>query len=123
MVSRWLAVVDGPLCARVDLRDKKLSHGRMAGGYGPGGGGNWNGPGQYGAPPPQAMVQVYAAPIAGWACPFCRYAGPAQFAQKISTGGWIVFAVMLLVCFPLFWIGLLMKDNVPRCPNCGALSR
>jgi hypothetical protein len=37
---------------------------------------------------------------------------------KISSGGWVVFALMLLFCFPLFWIGLLMKDEHQFCSQC-----
>ena len=40
--------------------------------------------------------------------------------EQISQGGWIVFAVMLLVCWPLFFIGLLMKEEYMACADCGA---
>ena len=53
-------------------------------------------------------------------CPYCGTNQPPYTSSQISTGGWIVFAVMLLVCFPLFWIGLLMKENVSICPVCRA---
>jgi len=76
--------------------------------------------GQYGQGPYGAQQIVVASPMfmAGWSCPYCRYQGQAIAAEKISTGGWIVFAVLLLVCFPLFWIGLLMKETVAQCPQC-----
>lgn len=51
-------------------------------------------------------------------CPYCGTNQPPYTTTQISTGGWIVFAVMLLVCFPLFWIGLLMKDNHQTCSQC-----
>lgn len=41
-------------------------------------------------------------------------------AEKVSTGGWIVFALLLLMCFPLCFLGLLIKDRFPVCPNCRA---
>jgi hypothetical protein len=81
------------------------------GGYGP--------PPEYGPPPPAAMAYVPPMPMAGYSCPFCMYQGPAMMKQRISTGGWIVFAVLMFVCLPLFWIGLLMKETVPACPQCG----
>ena len=40
--------------------------------------------------------------------------------EQISQGGWIVFAVMLLVCWPLFFIGLMMKEEYMACADCGA---
>jgi hypothetical protein len=39
--------------------------------------------------------------------------------SKISTGGWIVFVAMLFLCFPLFWVGLLIKDEYKVCCECG----
>lgn len=59
----------------------------------------------------------YAPPQ--YRCPYCGSPQRPHTLQKISTGGWIVFAVMLLVCFPLFFIGLLMKDTYQVCGQCG----
>src|SRR4051812_17128116 len=55
----------------------------------------------------------------GFECPFCGSTEEPTTQKKISTGGWIVFAVLLLVCWPLFWIGLLMKEDVTVCYDCG----
>ncbi len=38
--------------------------------------------------------------------------------KKISTAGWIVFAILLVLFFPLFWIGFLIKEEVHYCPHC-----
>jgi hypothetical protein len=54
-------------------------------------------------------------------CPYCGSTQRPHTLQKISTGGWIVFAVMLLVCFPLFFIGLLMKDTYQVCGQWGVM--
>lgn len=51
-------------------------------------------------------------------CPYCGTNQTPYTTTQISTGGWIVFAVMLLVCFPLFWVGLLMKDSHQTCSQC-----
>jgi hypothetical protein len=51
-------------------------------------------------------------------CPYCGTNRPPYSTEQISTGGWIVFAVMLLVCFPLFWVGLLMKETHQTCSQC-----
>lgn len=39
--------------------------------------------------------------------------------SRVSAGGWVTFALMLLLCFPLFWIGLLMTENDHQCASCG----
>nr|AUN37236.1 hypothetical protein [uncultured bacterium] len=41
-----------------------------------------------------------------------------RIERRISTAGWITFAVLLVFFFPLFWIGLLIKEDVPVCSNC-----
>ncbi len=88
--------------------------------YGQGGGGYGPPPGYQGQPQ-QAVVQVMPAPMAPFTCRACGYSGHAMIVQKISTAGWIVFALLLLFCLPLFWIGLLIKDNRSQCPNCKVL--
>jgi DNA-directed RNA polymerase subunit RPC12/RpoP len=58
------------------------------------------------------------APV-GFRCPYCNATTPPFRGQRISTGGWITFAVLMFVCLPLFWIGLLMKEDYTQCSNCG----
>ena len=41
-----------------------------------------------------------------------------RLERRISTTGWVLFAVFLVVFFPLFWIGLLVKEDVWICPSC-----
>lgn len=71
---------------------------------------------------PRAAAPVYAAPQPppiGFKCPFCQSPFAPFVVQKVSTGGWIVFAVMVMFCIPLCWIGLLMKENTHVCSTCG----
>jgi len=89
-------------------------------------------PGGYGPPPQPAYgppATVYGHQHPGgpmmmhgtqgvWRCPFCGYQGPPLHITKVSTAGWVVFAVLLLLCFVFCWIGLLMKDSDTRCPQC-----
>jgi lipopolysaccharide-induced tumor necrosis factor-alpha factor len=56
----------------------------------------------------------------GFRCPFCRSDAAPLFRSGISAAGWVVFVVMLLFCFPLFFIGLLMQEEYPVCRDCGA---
>ncbi|MGI8812412.1 MAG: LITAF-like zinc ribbon domain-containing protein [Pyrinomonadaceae bacterium] len=51
-------------------------------------------------------------------CPHCRSQFLPKTERRISTAGWITFAVLLVTIFPLFWIGLLIKEDVYVCPSC-----
>src|SRR5262249_16729297 len=53
-------------------------------------------------------------------CSNCGAAEKPIIATRISTAGWVVFALLLLFCLPLFWIGLLIRESYPQCPECGA---
>jgi lipopolysaccharide-induced tumor necrosis factor-alpha factor len=55
----------------------------------------------------------------GFRCPFCGTDEPPYRSEDISAGGWVVFAVLLLFCIPLCWIGLLMKEEYRTCADCG----
>lgn len=61
---------------------------------------------------------AYAAPAAMFACPMCRSTAAPLERQKVSQTGWILFAVLLFCCFPLFWIGLLQKQKYRVCAHC-----
>jgi len=74
-------------------------------------------------PPPPAMQPAPARPqpaMSGYRCPYCKSTAPPFTIEKITEGGWIVFAMMLLFCLPLFWIGLLMKESQQFCSVCRA---
>ncbi|MGE3466686.1 MAG: LITAF-like zinc ribbon domain-containing protein [Pyrinomonadaceae bacterium] len=53
-------------------------------------------------------------------CPTCSSQMIPRIERRISTAGWITFAVLLVFFFPLFWIGLLIKEDVPICRTCDA---
>lgn len=67
-------------------------------------------------------VEPYSPPSAtvGYRCPNCGSTYPPITEKRISAGGWIVFCALLIVCLPLFWIGLLMKEEISICPMCRA---
>lgn len=80
-------------------------------------------------PPTAAAPQMMQAPSYqnsynqptmgyGYRCPYCGTQNFPRIERKISTAGWIVLAVLLFVFFPLFWIGLLMKEEVKICSVC-----
>lgn len=56
----------------------------------------------------------------GYRCPRCASQAMPATVRKISTAGWIVFAVLLAMTAGVFcWIGLLIKEDVRVCPTCG----
>lgn len=74
------------------------------------------------APPPPVPQQQYAAPpaVAGYRCPRCGAAYLPIVEKRVSSEGWLILVLMLFFCFPLFWIGLLMKQEYRVCPVCHA---
>ncbi|MFQ3591262.1 MAG: LITAF-like zinc ribbon domain-containing protein [Chloracidobacterium sp.] len=69
--------------------------------------------------PPVPFVFVPVAGQGGIVCPYCRTNLPPRFRSQISTGGWIMLVVSLVFCWPLFWIGLLMREEYCTCRVCG----
>jgi len=51
-------------------------------------------------------------------CPNCMSNFMPRMEKRISTAGWITFSVLLVFFFPLFWIGLLIKEDVAVCQSC-----
>lgn len=55
-------------------------------------------------------------------CPFCQHEGEPSVEKKMSTGGWLLFAVLLIFCFLLCWIPFVIdgcKDEFRKCASCG----
>jgi DNA-directed RNA polymerase subunit RPC12/RpoP len=70
-------------------------------------------------PRPQPLAQYQPHQMAfGYRCPRCASQLLPRIERKISTAGWVVFAIFLVMFFPLFWIGLLIKEDVRVCPVC-----
>jgi hypothetical protein len=55
----------------------------------------------------------------GFRCPYCRSTARPYSRSQISPAGWAVFAIMLFICTPLFFIGLLMTEEYRECADCG----
>jgi len=51
-------------------------------------------------------------------CPNCGTNYLPVMDRRISTAGWITFSLLLVFTIVFFWIGLLMKEDVPVCPIC-----
>ena len=72
-------------------------------------------------PPAYNPHPVHAPPVpptAGYRCPRCGSTMPPMYQSKMSDGGLAVLILMILFCFPLFWIGLLMREEYRVCPAC-----
>ncbi len=68
------------------------------------------------------QVQPYPAQMpapAGYRCAHCGSGFAPLTAKKISSDGWLAFALLLFFCPPFFWIGLLMKEEYRVCATCG----
>jgi hypothetical protein len=68
---------------------------------------------------PQPLVSRDPQFLTGnYRCPNCMSQFLPRIERRISTTGWIVFAVLLVLFFPLFWVGFLIKEDVHVCPSC-----
>jgi RNA polymerase subunit RPABC4/transcription elongation factor Spt4 len=72
---------------------------------------NFNQPQNLAYQQPQQMAH-------GYRCPRCGTQNLPHVERKISTAGWIVFAALLVVFFPLFWVGFFLKEDIRVCPVC-----
>jgi hypothetical protein len=76
-------------------------------------------PQPYVQPYPQVFVPVMPVIPAGQ-CPYCHTLAPPIIKRRISTAGWVVFAVLFFFTFFFCWIGLLIKEDYRVCSYCGA---
>ena len=67
---------------------------------------------------PMTNPQLMRQQLGGYHCPRCGTTALPITKTKISSGGWIVFVLMLIFCFPLFFIGLLMREDTRVCSVC-----
>lgn len=71
--------------------------------------------------PPRPQPLAYQQPqnmAYGYRCPRCASQAYPIVSRRISTAGWITFAVLLVVGVVFCWIGLLIKEDVRVCPVC-----
>jgi DNA-directed RNA polymerase subunit RPC12/RpoP len=71
------------------------------------------------APPPRRGSRRRRR-LAGFECPYCCSTYPPAVRESISQTGWILFVVLLIVFFPVCFLGLLMKEKYEVCEDCGA---
>ena len=60
------------------------------------------------------------APAKGaFSCPFCGTIIPPTRKKKIHPAGWALFVVLLVLCFPICWLGFFIREEVSKCSDCG----
>ncbi len=74
---------------------------------------------QYAPNRPQTPAYYGPGAMSNFRCPVCASTNLPRIERKMSSAGWITFAVLLVFFFPLFWIGLMMKEDVRVCSICG----
>jgi lipopolysaccharide-induced tumor necrosis factor-alpha factor len=74
-------------------------------------------------PTTQSLILKGERPLA-FKCPFCDFEGiPATEKKGLTGGGWALFAVLMLICFPLFWLPFVIdgcKQEHRKCVSCGS---
>lgn len=83
-------------------------------------GDQYNQPDRNYAPAPLAYRQQPQPLSTAFGCSQCGSRYIPRLERRISTAGWITFAVLLVFFFPLFWIGLLIKEDVHVCQVCNS---
>jgi hypothetical protein len=83
-------------------------------------------PSHYGLPHPSYGQNAYGMPGGqmmrpqGWICPYCAFNGSPARHSAVSTGGWIMFVVLLVCCFVFCWIPIVtMRTSWSVCRGCG----
>lgn len=74
-------------------------------------------PVRWGTAPANAYA-YFLAMGSNYRCPYCNTPYPPISGRRISTSGWVTFAVLITLFFPLAWVGLLMQENYLRCSHC-----
>ena len=75
-----------------------------------------------------AMQQVYSPAMLSYRgpqdmtgqyrCPTCGTNYLPIIEKRVSSAGWLTFALLLVFTLIFFWVGLLMKEDVAICPIC-----
>ena len=67
------------------------------------------------------VTGILAPQHQGLVCPSCGGQMALSPIKRVSGAGWVVFGVLLVLFFPLAWIGLLIKKDIVFCLNCNSL--
>ena len=73
---------------------------------------------QYPAGPQGLIVNTPRDLTGNYRCPNCGTHYLPVIEKRVSTAGWITFALLLVFTVIFFWIGLCMREEVSVCPVC-----
>jgi predicted RNA-binding Zn-ribbon protein involved in translation (DUF1610 family) len=73
---------------------------------------------QYPAGPQGLIVNTPRDVTGNYRCPNCGTHYLPVIERRVSTAGWITFALLLVFTIIFFWIGLCMREDVSVCPVC-----
>lgn len=68
---------------------------------------------------PLPAKEQQSAKSAPWLCPLCGTDQKPEWRNQINTYGWYFFVASLLLCIPLCWITLFIRDKGWFCKGCG----
>jgi uncharacterized Zn-finger protein len=70
-------------------------------------------------PIPQVHMHLIQQ-VGVYRCPFCGTSVEPIIENRISPVGWTIFIILLLliITIELCWLGLLIRENVVKCPMC-----
>jgi hypothetical protein len=71
---------------------------------------------------PSAQAFAFAptpAPAPAYQCPRCGSVVPPITKRRVSKGGWAAFVILLILFFPLCWVGLVFqRESYQVCGHC-----
>ena len=77
--------------------------------------------------PPEAKNVPFRMAPPRFKCERCGGTDQPVLARRIARGGWIVFGFLLIASglvfiylVPVALLGLLLREQYPQCPRCGA---
>ncbi len=68
---------------------------------------------------PAAPSAQWPGVVGGFVCPYCRTTLPPRITYRTSPAGWVILVLLLLLCWPLFWVGFFFQEERLQCRHCG----
>ncbi len=69
--------------------------------------------------PPPPVARPVTVRHSRFCCPFCQSRERPLRRKRIALAGWIVFASLLIMCFPICWLGFFVREKYHVCYDCG----
>ncbi len=69
---------------------------------------------------PEPVLQIPITIGMSYRCSHCGSVVPPITQRRTSKGGWVALVILLILFFPICWIGLLQKESYQICGQCKA---